>query len=571
MRLKVLLLIIFWGGWSFTDAKDASQMAGKPFPEQCRIYDSLIYTFWDDSSVTMSEHFEPYIAQAIEQNDEELELMMKIWLNWEAYDAGEISESTYLSQHKTLVSKCKKKKLNHLLTLTYLAHSSYLMKTGRRAKATQYHLMAYDLYKDMDPAFFIYKKIYLMGLGGSYYGFKDYQKALKYLHEAAAVHTAFEPGLYNTIGLAHYMMGNDDSSHYYFDSAYRYSVEADRYDWQVILTGNLVKPLIRRKQYDSAIVLAETALALSQNYWEKIIRCRNLATLANLYRLKNELGKAESYYKMAIECHADESMDNWYYKHLYSSVRIFEEYAQLKRAQGNYAQAYVFLDSARHLRDSLYKRDNLDRVVRMELELSQNKLDNTNKLLVYQQTEISTQRNLLIVGIIAIAMIMLFLSSVYRRRRDKFENEKNLAAYSLQISQDKLTNFTKSIQEKNKVLEGLELQLKSYADNENAVQYQESISELRSSTILTDDDWAQFRDVFEKVHVGYLSRLNEKYPSLTPSEIRYFVLVKLCMDNKEMASVLGVSSAGVRTIKYRIIKKLSLTEDAQLEQLINNI
>lgn len=547
-------------------------IAGKPFPEQCRLYDSLIENYREDTtlSVDITIYFQPYLNQAIEEDDHDLELMLKIWLNWEEFDRGEIGANAYQSQYETLISKCRKKQKEHLLALAYKAHSYYLMKTGRAAKSIKYTLMAYELYSKMNPSFFIYKKVYMMGLGTAYYSFKDYNKALRYLHEAAAIPTAFEPSLYNTIGLTHYRLKNDDSAMYYFDSAYRYSIKEGREDWQIILTGNLVKPLIRSEQYDSAIAVAKKALQLSQNYWEKVVQCRVLSELAGIYFLKNELNEADKYYTRSIKCHR-ENDSVWQYNQLPNAVMIFEKLAETKKRIGQYELAYSLLDSAKSLKDSLNRRNSLDRLKNIEFELEQNKLNNTNKALIFEQTETKLQRNLLIALIVAFTLFILFLLSWYSKRKDKLENEKNRATFELKASQDKLATFNNNIQEKNRLLESLQKEISSYKANEQVSVYADTLSELQAATILTDTEWNDFKKNFEKAYPGYISRLNDKYPDLTPAEVRYFVLAKLGMNNKEMASVLGVSTAGVRTIKYRILRKLPISEDDSLEELIENV
>ena len=96
-------------------------------------------------------------------------------------------------------------------------------------------------------------------------------------------------------------------------------------------------------------------------------------------------------------------------------------------------------------------------------------------------------------------------------------------------------------------------------------------SNCKKSTILTDDEWEYFRQLFEKVHAGYLQRLKEKFPGLTPAETRFMALSKLNLSSKEMAGTLGVGTDAIRQYRSRLRKKLNLTEEDNLQELINAV
>ncbi|MEJ7678709.1 MAG: helix-turn-helix transcriptional regulator [Segetibacter sp.] len=94
---------------------------------------------------------------------------------------------------------------------------------------------------------------------------------------------------------------------------------------------------------------------------------------------------------------------------------------------------------------------------------------------------------------------------------------------------------------------------------------------LVSTTILTENDWQHFRNLFEQVHPGFLYRLREKFTDLSPAEIRLLMLIKLALSSREMANMLGISIESVRKSRYRVRKKLKLEEESNLEVLIQQI
>ena len=53
---------------------------------------------------------------------------------------------------------------------------------------------------------------------------------------------------------------------------------------------------------------------------------------------------------------------------------------------------------------------------------------------------------------------------------------------------------------------------------------------LQSFTFLTDEDWVEFKRLFEKRHRGFFDYFQENYPSVTNAEIRLAALIKLKLE-----------------------------------------
>lgn len=97
------------------------------------------------------------------------------------------------------------------------------------------------------------------------------------------------------------------------------------------------------------------------------------------------------------------------------------------------------------------------------------------------------------------------------------------------------------------------------------------IEALNTCTILTHDDWDSFKLLFDEVYVGFLARLKEHMPNLTPSEIRLLCLTKLNLNTKQMAANLGISPDSIKKSRHRLRKKISLSEDTSLHDVIKFI
>lgn len=164
--------------------------------------------------------------------------------------------------------------------------------------------------------------------------------------------------------------------------------------------------------------------------------------------------------------------------------------------------------------------------------------------------------------------ILISIGIIYRKQIQLGLQEKKTKEIKVQSeealikSRAELESFKNRLVEKTRQIELLE--------NTNIAQLSSSdLENLRTNSILTESDWTNFKNLFEKVHAGYLARLKNQFPDLTFGEIRFIVLIKLALNNKEMAACLGVSVGAIRTMKSRLLKKLDLNEHESLEHLID--
>lgn len=79
-----------------------------------------------------------------------------------------------------------------------------------------------------------------------------------------------------------------------------------------------------------------------------------------------------------------------------------------------------------------------------------------------------------------------------------------------------------------------------------------------------DDEWTLFQDNFDLIHQNFFRKLKERYPTLTPTDLKLCALLRLNYSSKEIASMLNISIRGVEAARYRLRKKLHLKEAENL-------
>ena len=79
-----------------------------------------------------------------------------------------------------------------------------------------------------------------------------------------------------------------------------------------------------------------------------------------------------------------------------------------------------------------------------------------------------------------------------------------------------------------------------------------------------DNDWDQFAVHFDHVHANFLTNLKEKYPNLSPSDLKLCAYLKLNLSSKEIAQLLNITPRAVEVSRYRLRKKLGLKPEVNL-------
>jgi ligand-binding sensor domain-containing protein/DNA-binding CsgD family transcriptional regulator len=83
-----------------------------------------------------------------------------------------------------------------------------------------------------------------------------------------------------------------------------------------------------------------------------------------------------------------------------------------------------------------------------------------------------------------------------------------------------------------------------------------------------ENQWAVFETAFDEVHEDFLERIKEKFPLLTPREMRLCAYLKMNISSKEISSLMNISIRGVEISRYRLRKKMGIERDTNLTKFI---
>ena len=429
----------------------------------------------------------------------------------------------------------------------------------------------------------------MMNIGLIYQDQGSYEEALAYYQEAL---TTFEllnrPDRWvntaNHQGELHLLTEDYGQAQTMFEEALRRSDSLDYAYGRATALQNLGGLYEVRRQWDEALAFSEQALAIQQQYHFVHSEAITLYTIGTIHLARNELKPAEAKLRASLN-KANEVNSKKIRKNIYQSLK------EVSVAQGNYRAALDYAEEQAAVQDSLLNAEKLRDMVRLEnrfaLENKDRELTIRDQMieLLEQDRKIKAMwRNIFAVGLLLLLWLTLIGFRVYRSRHRKNQQLlivqqalaqtelENARLRSQELQQElhyknkELTSYTLNFVQKNKLMDELNDSLRELTpqDNPKLAKKLRAMQRLVQQSTSIDRDWEDFKRHFENVHQDFFTLLKQRCPDLTHNELKLCALLKLNLNLKEVAAILGIAAESVKTARYRLRKKFDLTRDDSL-------
>ena len=532
-------------------------------PEEQRVL-ALLKWYYHDLAKEDPQHAVPQLESAMNlfaEKDNKL-LQQQAWLLLQFYQAGKNPTAQKAAAAMLAAADVAGKK-NWPVARAECWHyaGSFYFTEAMYVPAFEYMLKAQNEFDQFDTVKYQYLFRYADGLAGCYYRFGEYKEAIRYLKKTLLLPSwwntlIYFPSINNTIALCYqHLIQYDSAATWYHKSYDAAAVYKDSF-YMALANGNLGATYYAQQKYDEALPLVEADYKESNRAGEKGSAINAALTLTAIYIKKGQLALAKKYMdssRQFVLTNRDVTQLKKWYENLY----------QFSKVNGDYKGAGIYGDSLLFYKDSVTalndKRAYNQAVLKIETEKH---LSEISQLESKRKEEIIL-RNSLLIGLILLGIIGFLWVNRQLLKRNK---EKELAQQQLRFAEQELSSFTQQLKEKTAVLEQLRGEITDMSQERN-----ENINRLLDATILTEDDWKKFRQLFEKVYPGFFIHLKERIPDLSATDTRLLSLTKLKLPLKDMASMLGVSYDAVKKAKQRLRKKINLPDDEDLEDLVELI
>jgi tetratricopeptide (TPR) repeat protein/DNA-binding CsgD family transcriptional regulator len=475
---------------------------------------------------------------------------------------------TALELARRMEAKEKEAFSNRVLGVAYWALGDYLL-------ATQYMLNALELYQQLDDTYGIGSMYMNIGLVHSDHGSREEAKAhfssgLKifkelnirrseatsytklaneltmqdsfdlarsYLHQAIDLHReeGFKYGLaeaYNRLAIVYQQQDEFDASLDYFHRSIEISREIN--DFEGLAKGYTDMAFTRLEMGDFATAQTNfgKSIDIASEIGSKKWKLKAYRGLAETYERMNEIDSALIYSKKHQEL--EDSILNE--QKVLAMANLYEEHRNKRRLE--------------------------------DLEISKAKIQ-----LLEREAETRSMLILILSLGTLFALAAVFLAIRYYRLRtvqkdmhiENIKLKERELRRDLELSQRELTSYALNFLQKNEFINDLKKELQGAKPTSEILR----IRQLLNQANTLDKDWDNFRIQFEKVHGSFGTELLETHPDLTPHELRHCSLIRINLNIKECASILGISPDSAKTSRYRIRKKLKIdTEDSIYDYLL---
>lgn len=571
MKLStVLLFILLIPLESFAQYQ---QMLGKPYKDKAQDLEVLY------ENVARSNHDSSYIVSyttkmkqwALDHNDKELAFEADLL---SAYAFSSLSEKevhagnfqALLKDFIAIEEKSKKENLIYIqaravygIALVYWWNENY-------EKAFEWLMRSSSLLDKMNSENFPYMAEHLNFIGRCYYYFKDYKIAKTYYKRSSQLertkfNTKAVSEAKNSLGLCYQKLGELRKAKHWFLKVINDSVQFSSPVWKGIASGNLGYNYYLQNDYKRAVPLFKKDISMALNTADYGLAAGSAIPLASIFMAENQDQAAKQKIEEAHK-YIQKSGQTDRLRKLYPVMSKW--YAK----NGQPDSSAIFLDStivANKMYSEKYSRLKLmhasQKVEAKQRELEILALKAKTRLKVSQRNSIII---LVIVLLIGSILAYWFRNKYLLKEQQVKELALQNAEKALKSAKIKLGNLTEKIKKDNSLI----VELKKGKGREIN---KELLAELRAKNILTQEDWAEYQDLFHQAYPKFLPKLKTSYPDLTPAERRCMCLEKIQLSTQEMALVLGVSPNAIRVTNYRIRKKLNLENQTDLLKILQKL
>jgi hypothetical protein len=230
---------------------------------------------------------------------------------------------------------------------------------------------------------------------------------------------------------------------------------------------------------------------------------------------------------------------------------------QINKKLGNWQEALRYHEIFQKVSDTLINDNKIQELTRLQMQYEYEKIEKDN---LARQQKARLTYLILLATITAVSVILALLFFLSRSRTKRISLEKEKLEKDMIIKNKELTTNVIYLLQKNELINSITsrlLKLKENLKEENKQPVQKIIVDLQSIT--ENEVWEEFEYRFQNVHEEFYQNLKKKFPDLTPSEIKLAAFLRLNMNTKEIASITNQSVNSLETARYRLRKKLGIT------------
>ncbi len=435
----------------------------------------------------------------------------------------------------------------------------------------------------------------LNGFGLLYYDLKEPDKAIGYYNRV--IQLSKQPGQKRQESVAYLNISNCYRLRQDFNLTLQYLNKALAgfrilNDSVFIMMCNMNLGIVSVDQgnKDNGLYYYFKVMDFSRRRDQKVLLAHTLFNIANVYNSNDNAELARKYFLESMKVYTSISNKN-------GEKSVLLELSKIEQKRNNWKQAFTYYDHYIRIKDSVINADLLKNINDLQWKYDFQKKENETMAIKKKYELKQRETIILIISFISFTLVALMFVALIRLRNknlikaDKLKQLQITHLHEKNDADEKINNLEKlrlkaEIEAKNKELTTSSLQLitkneilgnvsgiaesyyKKKAVNDECYT---KLKNILKENLNQERDWEHFKRLFEEVHKDFFSNLKLNCPEITENELRLCAYLKINLQNKEIAKLLNVTPDSLKTLRYRIRKKLSLEKEAVLEEYIRGI
>jgi len=333
--------------------------------------------------------------------------------------------------------------------------------------------------------------------------------------------------------------------------------------WIGIISGNLADIEWEAGRREKAIELVKKNIEYSMKFNEPLDAMRANLILAEMYCKQKDYNKAAEHVAKGLDLMEDKP---YFLRFKTDANKIL---AEISKGKGDSQSELYYLNQYLLFKDSLDENlgyENLQRVSwQWEAEKYQQSIENSElKRKQINQTYFYVITFFALLFVIILLLVnrsknkIMFKNAELEREQLELSYEKQLVDRELVILNHSLQDFTSTIKQNDLTIQRLRNEVIQNLDHfpDRQEIFNDSLNKMLENHVMTEERWLKFNHIFDRVYPGYLASEKETYPKLTEYDFRLISLMKLGLNNRSMADLLGITLEGVKKAKQRLKKKM---------------
>ncbi len=396
----------------------------------------------------------------------------------------------------------------------------------------------------------------LSNIGTLFFINENYEKSLEYVNKSIVLSKMANDTIgvscnLNNLATCYASMGMFENVEKYIHEAIALNKKTGLKVPEGINYQNMGEVFNDKKMYDSALLYFEKANFLFNE-------TKSYTMLPALYI------NFSQYYKNVEK----KSLELEYAQKAYSIAQLYnlkkdkiastEKLHQIYLSQNDIANAYHFISILYQLKDSLRLDESMVKLSQLEFQYNMEKKEQEKKIAQQNRDFIIL---LFIISLIVVILIVLFLFTRQKMIAKNSRLEQQRLQAEVEFKNKELTSNVIGVIKKNEILAEISEKLLLIEHKTAQKEIKDDIFKLSGEIEQTMNTkiWDEFEKRFTSVHNDFYSKLMDKYPDLTPNELKLCAFLRLNITTKDISELTGQQVSAIEVARYRLRKKLKLS------------